>query len=391
MIPKKTKDILISDIESLIDNSVPEGKTLEYKEELKISLDKDKKEFLADVSSFANALGGDLIFGIKSIDGLPVSVCGIEVLNQDDLSLKIDSILQSGINPRIKFEIKFIDYKNSKQILIIRVEQGIFSPHRIVFQNHGRFFTRSSAGKSEMDVTELRAAFNNQMTIEQKILDFKNGRLEILEKGAVRGKIILHIIPYQSFASRTYLDPKEVHNLYMNPSGNNMFAPISHGGGWSDRINLLGFQTYSGKELSANLYRTYLQIFKNGTVEAVENDIIDSCKTRSDRKLPMLHIEAILVERINKYLELLKEFGINPPFYVFITYTHIDDCIYMDSDKYDVNRTNVQDLELPEAVINSFDDDIPTALRASFDTAWHAIGAFGSPSYEKGGQWYKEN
>lgn len=68
MINKKIDDITIDDIKLLIVNSVCESKSLEYKKELHIENDADKKEFLADVSSFANSTGGDIIFGIEEDD-----------------------------------------------------------------------------------------------------------------------------------------------------------------------------------------------------------------------------------------------------------------------------------------------------------------------------------
>ena len=43
------------DIDALVANAVTEVKTLEYKQELPGRLDTDKKEFLADITSFANA------------------------------------------------------------------------------------------------------------------------------------------------------------------------------------------------------------------------------------------------------------------------------------------------------------------------------------------------
>ena len=48
-----------NDLQALVDNQVAERKTIEYKESLPGNADGDKKEFLADVSSFANASGGD--------------------------------------------------------------------------------------------------------------------------------------------------------------------------------------------------------------------------------------------------------------------------------------------------------------------------------------------
>src|SRR5258708_28643064 len=70
---KSLESIQESDLQALVDNQVTERKTTEYKEALPGNADGDKKEFLADVSSFANASGGDLIYGIKEQSGVPRS------------------------------------------------------------------------------------------------------------------------------------------------------------------------------------------------------------------------------------------------------------------------------------------------------------------------------
>ncbi|MHC5825146.1 MAG: AlbA family DNA-binding domain-containing protein, partial [Nostoc sp.] len=65
MINKQFDLINKNDIDALIYNGVAETRTLEYKEKLSGNSDDDKKEFLADISSFANASGGDIIYGIQ--------------------------------------------------------------------------------------------------------------------------------------------------------------------------------------------------------------------------------------------------------------------------------------------------------------------------------------
>src|SRR6266566_793857 len=90
-----------SDLQQLIDNQVPEGKTIEYKDVLPGNSDGDKKEFLADVSSFANAAGGDLIFGVKEDAGLPVELCGLQIGDVDAEILRLESIIKNGIAPRL--------------------------------------------------------------------------------------------------------------------------------------------------------------------------------------------------------------------------------------------------------------------------------------------------
>ena len=59
-------------INDLKNNQIPESKTLDYKEQLPYNAYEDKKEFLADVSSFSNADGGNIIYGIKEEKGIPI-------------------------------------------------------------------------------------------------------------------------------------------------------------------------------------------------------------------------------------------------------------------------------------------------------------------------------
>ena len=87
------------DLQTLVDNSVLECKTIEYKQALPSNSDSDKKEFLADVSSFANASGGDLIFGIiaDKKTGAPKSLEGLSIENIDQEILRLENMIRGGI------------------------------------------------------------------------------------------------------------------------------------------------------------------------------------------------------------------------------------------------------------------------------------------------------
>ena len=65
MISKSFDQIEKSDISALIANDVRENRMLDYKEKLPGSSDSEKTELLADVSSFANAAGGYILYGIR--------------------------------------------------------------------------------------------------------------------------------------------------------------------------------------------------------------------------------------------------------------------------------------------------------------------------------------
>lgn len=83
IIEKSLKDITLDDIQQLVDDSVQEGKKIEYKEFLDLDKDDHKEALLGEVTSFANARGGDLIIGVPDDKGTPQHVGGIPVQDMD--------------------------------------------------------------------------------------------------------------------------------------------------------------------------------------------------------------------------------------------------------------------------------------------------------------------
>ena len=87
------------DIRDLIETKVAEGKFIDYKESLPGNSDGEKTEFLADVSSFANAAGGHLVLGVREQAGVPTEVCGLPDIDPDKVIQRLDSMLRDGIAP----------------------------------------------------------------------------------------------------------------------------------------------------------------------------------------------------------------------------------------------------------------------------------------------------
>jgi len=77
MIPKRLADISESDLLAPITEGVAEGRSIDYKRELPGNSDGDKKEFLADASSFSNTVGESPPF------------CGLAVRHKDHAVLPI--------------------------------------------------------------------------------------------------------------------------------------------------------------------------------------------------------------------------------------------------------------------------------------------------------------
>ena len=183
------KEIQEADLHYLIDNEVVESKILEYKEDLPGNSTQDKKEFLADVSSFANAGGGDILYGIKEDrnTGKPqFPLDGLNIQNVDSEINRLENILQHGLEPQLPsylYTIWPIQLSNSNYVIIIRIKKSWIGPHRIKFNEIHRFYSRNSNGKYMMDIQELRAAFTLSQTISEKIKNFIEKRISLIISG----------------------------------------------------------------------------------------------------------------------------------------------------------------------------------------------------------------
>jgi predicted HTH transcriptional regulator len=70
-------DLSERDLLDQIQAGVPEGVLLDYKSDIYGRADADVREFLKDVSSFANTAGGHLIIGIDESGGIPTAIAAL--------------------------------------------------------------------------------------------------------------------------------------------------------------------------------------------------------------------------------------------------------------------------------------------------------------------------
>jgi predicted HTH transcriptional regulator len=98
---KPLEFITEADLQKLIADAVAERAVIEYKAQLPGNSDADKKEFLADVSSFANSFGGHLLYGMKEAAGLPTDLSGVEVPDTNSEKLRLENVIRTGLAPRI--------------------------------------------------------------------------------------------------------------------------------------------------------------------------------------------------------------------------------------------------------------------------------------------------
>ena len=87
-------------LQRLIDGRASESRDIEYKRESYGNADRDHGEFLADISSFANTTGGDIILGMSAEAGIPTAFSPLAI-DADAELLRLDNLARSGLQPRI--------------------------------------------------------------------------------------------------------------------------------------------------------------------------------------------------------------------------------------------------------------------------------------------------
>src|SRR5271170_2722608 len=113
-------------------NGVAENTTLEYKSELPGGTDEQRKEFLKDISAFANTSGGDIAFGIQERGGIIENIVGVECEDPDRIVLDLENRLRDGIDPRLpSVEFHHFEMAPGRKILLIRVARSWLAPHRV--------------------------------------------------------------------------------------------------------------------------------------------------------------------------------------------------------------------------------------------------------------------
>jgi hypothetical protein len=374
LLVKPLDAIVEADLQSLIDNKVAEAKSIEYKSLLPGPTDAEKREFLSDVSSFANTIGGDIFYGILESSGVPTELRGMQVEDSDALKLRLEDIMRHGIQPRIAgIALHVVPLQSSAKVVIIRIPRSWAAPHMVSFQNYSRFFGRNSAGKYQLDVTEIRAAFLLSENASERIRGFRADRLVRIRSGDTPvplkegAKIVFHMIPLGALERPTSLSVASLKAVDLQPMA------VSS---WSYRLNFDGALGYS--------HQSYLQVFRNGVLESVEGLLLD------DGKIPCIAYEKELLDVLSQYFSIGKRIGVDPPSLVMLSllgvrgYTMATGQPFSGEDRHQIDR---QDLLAPPAIIEDYQCDPPEVMRPAFDSIWNACGYPRSLNYDKSGKW----
>jgi hypothetical protein len=202
------------------------------------------------------------------------------------------------------------------------------------------------------------------------VRDFRKKRLDKIRRGELlceieKGQelnISLHIIPLSTSEEETRLDLSPL-ALQQNAR---LLEPFRlYSGGYN-------YPTYSFDGLTSKLPDSYVHVFPNGSIEAVDTSILSA--SREYRRTAGEIYEMHLLRALTRFLEAQKLIGIEPPLLVTISFFGVKDyCIAFKSvetnwlfqpENYRIDRA---ELLLPETTIETFNSDLIEIMRPTFD------------------------
>jgi hypothetical protein len=394
MITKAIDDIVKADIDSLIENGVQENLRLEYKKELPANTDAAKKEFLADVAAFANVSGGDILFGVDELrdesgktTGIPGSTVGLMGNNQDDMTRQLENIIRDGLAPRINgVRFKLIEGFDGRSVLVLRIPRSWSAPHAVTFKGSSRFYARNSAGKYQLDVAEIRAAFVLSQSIPEQIRHLRNerlGRIDANDTPVVlrqEAKTVLHIVPVSALQLGNQINLAKVEHHWPQ-------IKLINTGGSNFRYNLDGLLIYDNSAGIPN--EGYVQVFRSGTIEAVDAFML---RVRNGkRNIPGVSFENRILESLVRYMNLLGAWEIPGPYLIMLSLLGVRgyqmasprEAYLTAATPHSIDRDA---LILPEIMLEDYTQPVDQQLRTLMDTIWQSAGWARSPYYDEMGK-----
>jgi len=394
MIEKQLEQVDEDDLQSLVDSSIEESKELEYKEYLNpTGKDDHKTSLLAEVTSFANSRGGDLVVGVEEDDGIPKKLGGIPLEDSPDGTVEAwGNIIRRQTEPKLPtniHNIKAISLSNGNHAIIVRVNRSWQSPHRV--RTNDKFYGRHASGKFPMTVGEIRDQIIAGQSQQRDLEEFRADRISefISDTTPVPvsegPKLLFHVVPQDAFTPGDNIDLSA--GSCRKDTSPVIFAPRGVVGGWGDRYMVDSVTQFTGERQKEHQY--YVRTFKNGAIEAYTNKPFGKIQADETHNFPAWveegEIQYLLAEYVEKaleralpnYIQFLEEQGINPPIYILMTVIDAEDCTFISEDNgvpVDPIDFGIEILQIPTEVIESYDGNPDSVISSLIESLWNAAG-----------------
>jgi hypothetical protein len=374
-------------LQRLVEDHEQESKTIEFKLELPGSGYEEHKKFLAAITSFANTVGGDLIYGVKAPNGVAEEVLGLNG-DLDAAMSRLENLIRTAIQPRLTaYNLRLVPLSNGNKVLVFRISRSWDLPHRVTLGSHDKFYGRNSTSKYELDVPQLRSLFLLSETTADRIRNFRTERISLILSEqtpialAPGPKTVLHVVPFNAFSGGQTFPVSKIFDQNFLP-----LSPPGNSGGWSNRHNFDGMVTYShmGDTLPSP---SYLQLFRTGIIETVDTrqiQVTDS--TKGQITMWGEEFEKHVLGNVQRYLDVQASLGVTPPVVIMLSLLNVKGAVMYTAVPYNQKRIDRDHLLVPEVMAETFTTDKGQLMKPVFDVIWNACGYAESPYYGSDGK-----
>lgn len=183
-----TDDELDAWIRHLVDDEVAEGPRLDYKQTIPLDSAGDRREAAKDISSFANEVGGCLLYGIpenrvSKERAIPQRPYGIDLI--PDLESRLENVYIDAIRPTLsEWRIRKIPLSEypGKVVYLVWTPESWAGPHMVEAYGDQRYYRRGQLRAVEMAEHDVRARYERVAAARGWLDDFlKSSKLNYVE------------------------------------------------------------------------------------------------------------------------------------------------------------------------------------------------------------------
>ncbi len=227
---------------------------------------------------------------------------------------------------------------------------------------------------------------NNQCI--EKIINFMEDRISRIMNNETplpfykSAKIVLHLIPIISYKIGQNFDLTQINWAF------NGIKPIRPNySTWDYEICANSYIAYN-KPPEENMVDSYIEIFTNGIIEAVDGYILKP--RNNDLWIRPIMLENHIIKSIGEYLTILQNLNIELPIYLYLNLLGINGYKVYVHEGFEGHLSSeiIEDDRLftPEVIINNYNSRPEDILKKCFDAIWQASGLKGSYNYYQSGE-----